>query len=272
MNQQAVVEDMQAFRKTGYSLASLVWLLLCDCADQPTAANQIWEKERTITADFPINGLPALALRNYYGGCIIYGHYNKTTITLSADCRVQTTERAELDRMLSGISIPIRQLNDTVAVHVEAPIAELNESYSCGLVLFIPYDMPVRVDYAKNDVITNELDSLVYVRNAQSHIALARHGGSVDLRAQSHINLDISTLPTCSLINARTDSGDIQLVLPGSVDAIIDAKSFYHPIELFNIDWPQKLTSHYVIHGRLGSGGASIHLETVTGIIRIIIN
>ncbi|MBN1562011.1 hypothetical protein JW998_17290 [candidate division KSB1 bacterium] len=219
--------------------------------------------------DFAIKGQPVLKLYNFYGGFIIYGQYDKSRIKINAHRRVETTERDKLEKMLSNISIPIRHHHDTLYAHVEVPVPQQNERYSCGLNLFIPYGMPVQIDYVKNDVITHELDSLVYVRNAQSRILLARHCGSADLIAQSHINLEIDTLRPHGFIYAKADSGDINIVLPGNAEATIYAKSFFHPIELTNIYLPQKLTSHYIIDGTIGKGDASIHLETVSGIIRI---
>ncbi|MBN1482131.1 hypothetical protein EH223_07735 [candidate division KSB1 bacterium] len=237
--------------------------------NQSTLPNQIWDKEDTITLDFATQGLPALKILNYYGGLIIYGHSYKQKINISANRRVESPDQNNLDMMLAGITVPIQQDADTVYLQVETPVAQRYEKYACGLNIFIPYGMPVFIDYAKNAIITNELDSLVHVRNAKSRILLARHNGSADLEAQSHINLEIYKLWPHGFINAVTDSGDVNMVLPEQTDATILAQSFYHPIELINIELDTFLKSYYTASGILGTGDAPIHLKTTYGTIRI---
>ena len=252
----------------------LVLLLLvssqwsCD-RGQPNTATQVWEKEDTIDSTLLITELPALKLDNYFGGFIINGHTNKNTIHARITRRAKTQKRDNLDAMLESITFHIHQQDDTVYAHIEAPPAQRNEQYSASINIFIPYDMPVYIDWSKSAVITNELDSLVFIRNAKSRVLLARHRGSADVEAQSHINLEIYKLWRHGFINAVTDSGDVNMVLPKTAHATIFAKSFYNPIELVNIELARNLTSHFTVNGILGEGDAPIHLETTFGIVRI---
>lgn len=251
-------------------LIILTALALWKCEnDQSTVPKQIWDKEDTITLEFATQGLPVLKLVNYYGGFIIYGHSYGRKINVSATRRAESPTRNNLDVMLDGIQIPIGQEADTVYLQVQAPVAQRHEVYACGLNVFIPYGMPVCIGYAKNAIITNELDSLVTVRNAKSRILLARHSGSADLTAQSHINLEIVELRPHGFITAVSDSGDVNMVLPEEADATILAQSFYHPVELINIKLDTFVKSYYTASGFLGSGEARIHLKTTYGTIRI---
>lgn len=250
-----------------FSLALLA-LLACD-EDETTRYTQTWDKEENRRLEFAIRNAPVLKLENYNGGFIIYGHNHKQRIDISANCRVESTDREKLESMLADIEIKTAQEQDTAYIWINTPVPKRDERYACGLNLFIPYAMPVVIAWSKSVIITNELDSLVHVRNAQSRILLARHRGSADLEAQSHINLELYQLWPYSFINAVTDSGDINMILPKSSDATILAQSFYHPIELYELKLDTFLRSYYTAQGIMGDGDASINLKTTYGTIRI---
>ena len=148
-------------------------------------------------------------------------------------------------------------------------LANRYEKYRCGLNLFIPYAMPVFIDYSKNSIITNELDSLVYVRRAQTRVLVGRHRGSADIEAFSDINLELYKIWPHAFIDAVTDSGDVNMVFPEDSDVTILARSFYHPIELINFELSTYLRSYYTTEGVLGNGAAPINLQTTYGTIRL---
>ncbi len=238
-------------------------------SNSPTHPNTIWKQEAKREFDVDVRDGMFLKLENYYGGLFIYGHSIRDKMSVRATCRAESPTRENLDNMLEAVNIPARLVGDTLYVNVTAPVAKRYERYGCGLNLLIPYKMPVYIDYSKHAVITNELDSLVYVRRAQSRVLLARHQGSADLEAQSHINLELYKIWPHATIHAVTDSGDINLVFPEGADVSILARSFYHPIELINFELPTYLRSYYTAEGVRGSGEAPINLKTTYGTVRL---
>jgi hypothetical protein len=257
-------------RHSSIPLFLLISLTLWQCeSTTPTRPNTIWQKEANRQTNLSVQQGTYLKLQNYYGGLIIYGHSVTDKINISATCKAESPDRDKLDNMLAGIQFPARQIGDTLFVNVTAPVAKRYEKYRCGLNLLIPYHMPVYIDYSHGAIITNELDSLVHVRRAQSRILLARHQGSADLQAQSHINLELYKMWPHAFINAVTDSGDVNIVFPENADVSILARSFYHPIELINFELPTYLQSYYTAEGVRGSGDASINLKTTYGTVRL---
>ncbi len=248
------------------SFSVLIWN--CEQRDS-TAPTQVWQKEDVQNILYTIQGLPALRVDNYYGGLFIYGHTHDDDIKVTATRRAQTDQRDHLDEMLANIKVSTRQQDDTVYVQISAPVAGRNERYLCGLNIFIPYGMPVFINYSKGSVITNELDSLVYVRGAQTRARLERHRGSADIEAVSHINMEFYSLWPHNYVTAISDSGDVNVVIPENADVSILAQSFYHPIELIDINLETYLRSYYTAEGILGSGDSPVHLKTIYGIVRI---
>ncbi len=234
-----------------------------------TRPQQFWSKEDNQDVTVDLEYLPVLSLQNYYGGMLIFGHSKKDEIKIAITKKAQSTDRDQLDRMLSSIQVPVTQHRDTLFLQVTAPVAKRNEHYACGLNLFIPYSMPVHVSYAKSSIITSELDSLVHVQRAQLRVRVERHRGSADIQAESDINLEFYDLWPHNYVSAVTDSGDVNVVFPSNADVTIFAQSFYHPIELINFDLPTYLRSFYTADGVLGSGATPINLKTTYGIIRL---
>lgn len=249
-------------------LMSIAMLWRCE-QNGPTKPQQVWSKEENLKVAVEVENLPVLSLQNYYGGMFIFGHSKKDEIKIVITKKVQSTERDQLDRMLSDIQIPVTHQGDTLFVQVTAAVARRNEHYGCGLNLFIPYSMPVHVSYAKSSIITSELDSLVHVRRAKFRVRVERHRGSADIEAAGDINLEFYDLWPHNYVTAVTDSGDVNVVFPSNADVTIFAQSFYHPIELINLDLPTYLRSFYTADGVLGSGETPITLKTTYGIIRL---
>ena len=97
-------------------------------------------------------------------------------------------------------------------------------------------------------------------------------GGNVRAHTTNgNVRVELTRAPDNAGATAETTNGSLVLAVPSDLQAEIDARcmngNFYSelPIAMESTDRPREM------HGKLGGGGAPIHLRTVNGGIRLVV-
>src|SRR5882762_8328442 len=111
-----------------------------------------------------------------------------------------------------------------------------------------------------------------YLRTVNGNIEVFEAGGNVHAHTTNgNVHLELAHLPVKTGATAETTNGSLVLAVPSDMQADVEARclngNFFSelPMTMESSQRPREM------HGKLGHGGAPIHLRTVNGGIRVVI-
>jgi DUF4097 and DUF4098 domain-containing protein YvlB len=97
-------------------------------------------------------------------------------------------------------------------------------------------------------------------------------GGTIHAHTTNgNVHLELAHLPDKTGATAETTNGSLVLAVPSDMQADVEARCLNGN---FHSELPMTMESNQrprEIHGKLGRGGAPIHLRTVNGGIRVVV-
>jgi DUF4097 and DUF4098 domain-containing protein YvlB len=116
------------------------------------------------------------------------------------------------------------------------------------------------------------LENVEDVHTVNGNIEMFEAGGSVHAHTTNgNVHLELAHLQDKTGAIAETTNGSLVLAVPSDLQAEVEARclngnfSSEIPITMESTQRPRE------VHGKLGRGGAPIHLRTVNGGIRVVI-
>jgi DUF4097 and DUF4098 domain-containing protein YvlB len=110
------------------------------------------------------------------------------------------------------------------------------------------------------------------LHTVNGNIEMFEAGGNVHAHTTNgNVHLELARVPDKTGATAETTNGSLVLAVPSDIQAEVEARclngNFYSelPIIMESTQRPRE------VHGKLGHGGAPIHLRTVNGGIRVVI-
>jgi DUF4097 and DUF4098 domain-containing protein YvlB len=110
------------------------------------------------------------------------------------------------------------------------------------------------------------------LHTVNGNIEVFEAGGSVHAHTTNgNVHLELAHVQDKNGVTAETTNGSLVLAVPSSTQADLEARclngNFFSevPIAMESIQRPREM------HGKLGHGGAPIHLRTVNGGIRVVV-
>jgi DUF4097 and DUF4098 domain-containing protein YvlB len=220
-------------------------------------------EERTIHKTFPLQAGGTVSLKNVNGDVTIHG-WDKNEVDLKA------TKRGPADK-LDLVEIQMDSTPQRLAVETKYPRFHNNSNVSVTYELSVPKS-------ALLDAISN-VNGGVDISEIEGRMRINTVNGSADITG-SKSNIEAHTVngnitakwtefPKQGEVQMQTVNGGLELHLPGSVNADIEASSLNGSIRT---DYPITVESGFIsrkLHGKIGAGGAAINLKTVNGTIEI---
>ncbi len=110
------------------------------------------------------------------------------------------------------------------------------------------------------------------LHTVNGNIEVFEAGGTVHAHTTNgNVHLELAHLPDKTGATAETTNGSLVLAVPSDMQADIEARCLNGN---FHSELPMTMESNQrprEIHGKLGRGGAPIHLRTVNGGIRVVV-
>ena len=220
---------------------------------------------REVTRTFPLSAGGSFELNNVNGTVRIEG-WDKDEVEVRA---VKTTPDRE--SLLDLVTIDIDAKPDALSISTRYPQEE-------GVEVAVDYVIHVP-RHAQLSHITNvngtlrvvSEDSLGELHTVNGNIEVYEGGGNVHAHTTNgNVYLELKHPADNRGASAETTNGSVLLAIPSDLPADLEARcmngnfSSELPLELRGADQPR------VVHGKLGHGGAPIHLSTVNGAIRVV--
>jgi hypothetical protein len=224
----------------------------------------------SISKDFnqtvPLQPCGTFELQNVNGPVDVQG-WDRNEVEIHA---VKTAKQQEAD--LDRVSIEVDARPDAVAVTTRYP---QNEGVEVAVEYTIHVPHRVRVEHigtVNGTLRVTGLENVEDLHTVNGDIEVFEAGGSVHARTTNgNVRLELAHQPDKAGASAETTNGSLVVAVPSDLQAEIEAKcmngNFYSelPITMESTERPREM------RGKLGGGGAPIHLRTVNGGIRLIV-
>jgi DUF4097 and DUF4098 domain-containing protein YvlB len=214
---------------------------------------------------YPLQPGGSFELQNVNGPVEVQG-WDRNEVEIHA---VKTAKQKEAD--LDRVSIEVSAKPASVSVVTRYPQNEGVE-VAVEYTIHVPYGARVEHIATVNGTLTvTGIEAVEDLHTVNGNIDVFDGGADVHARTTNgNIHLELAHLRNDSGTTAETTNGSVLLAVPSNTEANIEARSmngnFFSelPLSLESSQRPRE------IHGKLGKGGAPIHLRTVNGAIRIV--
>lgn len=215
---------------------------------------------------YPLQPGGTFELQNVNGTVDVQG-WDRNEVEVHA---VKTAKQKEAD--LERVSIEVDARPDSVSVATRYPQNEGVE-VAVEYTIHVPYGARVEhIGTVNGTLRISGLENVEDLHTVNGNIEVFEAGGSIHAHTTNgNVHLELAHVPEKSGATAETTNGSLVLAVPSDLQAEVEARclngNFYSelPITMESTQRPREM------HGRLGRGGAPIHLRTVNGGIRLVV-
>jgi hypothetical protein len=215
---------------------------------------------------YPLQPGGSLELQNVNGTVDVQG-WDRNVIEVHA---VKTAKHKESD--LERVSIEVDARPDAVSIATRYPQNEGVE-VAVDYTIHVPHGTHVEHIGTVNGALKIAgVENVEDLHTVNGNIEVYEAGGTVHAHTTNgNVHLELARLPDKTGATAETTNGSLVLAVPTDMQADVEARclngNFYSelPMTMESNQRPRE------VHGRLGRGGAPIHLRTVNGGIRVVI-
>ncbi|HMB89747.1 MAG TPA: DUF4097 family beta strand repeat-containing protein [Rhodothermales bacterium] len=254
--------------KKSISIIVLAGLLLVGCGSEPETPEpvEVTESEtRTLT-------LPGAALSvAAFNGALTVEGTRDSVVTVTFDKKATALSQAAADSALAQIEITEGQRDTTRTLRLKSD-PDLDTAV----------DMTVKVPYKTALTLETE-NGMIEVAGVTAPISATVNNGSVEIKGAANdvvvqggngdITVDMAGFRAETNVDLRNNNGDINLTVPPSVSAIVEAQTTVGGITIEGVSLEErteeKSTTGSLVKGRTGQGTGTINLRTEHGAITL---
>ena len=215
---------------------------------------------------YPLQPGGSFELQNVNGTVDVQG-WDRNVVEVHA---VKTAKEKESD--LERVTIEVDARPDGVSVATRYP---QNEGVEVAVEYTVHVPHGARVEHigtVNGTLRISGIENVEDVHTVNGNIEMFEAGGSVHAHTTNgNVHLELAHLQDKTGATAETTNGSLVLAVPSDLQAEVEARclngnfSSEIPITMESTQHPRE------VHGKLGRGGAPIHLRTVNGGIRVVI-
>lgn len=244
----------------------LTGLLLAGCGSEPKPPDPV-EVTASETRTVALAG-QALSIAAYNGTLTVEG-VRDSIVTITFDKKATALSQTAADSALGQIDIAEGQRDTTRTIRLKS---DPNLTTSVDMMVKVPY----------KTALTLETESgMIEVASITAPIAVKVENGSVKIKGAANdvkveggtgdINVDMAGFREETRVALQNNNGDINLTVPPSVSAAIEAKTTVGTITVEGLQLAEqteeKSTTGSMLQGILGQGTGTINLRTEHGAI-----
>jgi putative adhesin len=215
---------------------------------------------------YPLQPGGTFELQNVNGTVDVQG-WNRDEVEIHA---VKTAKHNETD--LERVSIEVEARPDCVSIATRYPQNEGVE-VAVEYTIHVPYGARVEhIGTVNGTLRVSGLENVEDLHNVNGNIEVFEAGGNIHAHTTNgNVHLELAHVPEKSGATAETTNGSLVVAVPSELQADVEARclngNFYSelPITMESTQRPREM------RGKLGHGGAPIHLRTVNGGIRLVV-
>ena len=221
---------------------------------------------KEVNQSYPLQAGGTFDLQNVNGAVEVEG-WDKNEVEVHA---VKTAKERESD--LDRVSIEVDAKPKIISIVTRYP---QNEGVEVAVEFKIRVPHSARVEHigtVNGTLRISGIETVEDLHTVNGNIEVYESGGNVHAHTTNgNVHLELAHLRQQNDAIAETTNGSLILAVPSDTQADLEARclngNFYSELPL-SVESTQRPRE---IHGKLGGGGASIHLRTVNGGIRLVV-
>src|SRR5467141_1044819 len=221
---------------------------------------------KEVNQSYPLQPGGSFELQNVNGTIDVQG-WDRNEVEIHA---VKTAKVRESD--LERVAIDVDAKPDAVSITTRYPQNEGVE-VAVEYTIHVPHSAHIEhIGTVNGTLRIAGVETVEDLHTVNGNIEVFEAGGSVHAHTTNgNVHLELAHLQDKIGATAETTNGSLVLAVPSEMQAYVDARclngNFFSelPIAMESSQRPRE------IHGKLGHGGAPIHLRTVNGGIRVVI-
>jgi DUF4097 and DUF4098 domain-containing protein YvlB len=215
---------------------------------------------------YPLQPGGSLELQNVNGTVQVQG-WDRNEVEVHA---VKTAKQKESD--LERVAIDVDARPEAVSIATRYPPNEGVE-VAVDYTIHVPHNARVEHLGTVNGTLKIAgVENVEDLHTVNGNIEVYEAGGTVHAHTiNGNVHVELAHLPEKTGATAETTNGSLVLAVPSDIQADVEARCLNGN---FSSELPMTMESNQrprEVHGRLGRGGAPIHLRTVNGGIRVVI-
>jgi hypothetical protein len=215
---------------------------------------------------YPLQPGGSLELQNVNGTVDVEG-WDRNEVEVHA---VKTAKHKESD--LERVSIEVDAKPDAVSITTHYPQNEGVE-VAVDYTIHVPHDARVEhIGTVNGTLRIAGVESVGDLHTVNGNIEVFDGAGTVHAHTTNgNVHMELARLPEKTGAFAETTNGSLVLAVPSDMQADVEVRCLNGN---FSSELPMTMESNQrprEMHGKLGRGGAPIHLRTVNGGIRVVI-
>jgi DUF4097 and DUF4098 domain-containing protein YvlB len=221
---------------------------------------------KDFSQSYPLQAGGSVELQNVNGTVEVQG-WDRNEVEVRA---VKTAKQKESD--LERVSIDVEASSKAVSIVTRYPQNEGVE-VAVEYTIHVPHSAHLEhIGTVNGTLRVAGVETVEDLHTVNGNIEVFDAGGNVHAHTTNgNVHLELAHLPDKTGATAETTNGSLVLAVPSDMQAEVEAKclngNFFSeiPIAMESNQKPRE------IHGKLGKGGAPLHLHTVNGGIRLVI-
>ena len=215
---------------------------------------------------YPLQPGGSVELQNVNGTVEVQG-WDRNEVEVHA---VKTAKQKESD--LERVSIDVDARPDSVSIATRYPQNEGVE-VAVDYTIHVPHGAHLEhIGTVNGTLKIAGVENVEDLHTVNGNIEVYEAGGTVHAHTTNgNVHLELAHLPDKTGAAAETTNGSLVLAVPSDMQADVEARCLNGN---FSSELPMTMESNQrprEVHGKLGRGGAPIHLRTVNGGIRVVI-
>jgi hypothetical protein len=225
--------------------------------------------EKTIETNIPVGGCSSLEIMAINGTVAVTGNCDIDDISLTARLVVGSDSQSDADRYLEDLEIEVTASSESIVLQTVHPKDTGGRQYRVEYNIVVPIDLAVLTNQANGNIDIHDIQNSVDVINVNGDIQLIDIVGGVAADVVNGcINASV-TLPVHATIDLIVDNGSIDLRIPRSTSAIMDAFVVRGTIHTTNLVFDELVQTDRSLTGTLGGGNGNIELWVDVGNVAV---
>jgi len=196
-------------------------------------------------------GRARLVLAGVNGSIAVSGAPAGSGVKISGERRVGSDSLADAQAYLPQLQVEVREVGDDIVVRTRQPQASGGRSFVVDYRITVPAALALDIVGVNGSIELSQMNGDVKTSLVNGPTKAALH------------------VPAGAVIDMKVTNGDIDLHLPLDTAAMLSARVGIGTILVQDHVVHDEVRSNVSLQGRLGSGGASVTLQTQNGSIRI---
>jgi hypothetical protein len=234
---------------------------------------------------YPAGGITTLSAETNNGGVTVTAIAD-TTITVGVVKFAYGRDKADAEKAITNVAFSGTVVGSELRLKADMPSGP--RAYGCQFSISVPESTALSLSTTNGDVTVSSTSGAIAASTTNGDVELTGTAGTAEvsttngrLNVQVHsgaiagtttngaVDCDLAAIDPTENASLATTNGDVTLLLPADVSAVIDATNTNGTITINDFTVIYEVQAEHHLIGRIGSGASTITITTTNGDVTV---